>query len=224
MGLLVRVWGLDPEGSRFEVVNGFVAGPGMARLDLEVDLDGLRTTVASLAEEFGGDHTDAGFGVVPATLRPGRTPDSNDLSGRYWTRVEHRDGDWTEAAHEDLVDEQAFSQINPILAGTAVEATLDALRQHFVLGRARLLSKAPYNCNSWHRDPEPRVHVPIVTNPGSLMIIDHHCTHLPADGSAYFTDTRRYHTALNGGPGDRVHLVAAVVSASSREGQELLAC
>jgi hypothetical protein len=61
------------------------------------------------------------------------------------------------------------------------------------------------------RDPEPRLHIPIVMNPGSLFIVNHHVTHLPANLSVFFTDTRGYHTALNGGGGDRVDLVAALV-------------
>ena len=73
-----------------------------------------------------------------------------------------------------------------------------------------MLPKGLYNCNSWHRDPEPRLHIPIVTNPGSLFVVKHHVTHLPADGSVYFTDTRGYHTALNGGETRRVHIVAAL--------------
>ena len=78
------------------------------------------------------------------------------------------------------------------------------------LGRVRILSKGLYNCNSWHRDPEPRLHIPVITNPGSLFVVNNHCTHLPADGSVYFTDTRNYHTALNGGLYHRVHIVAAL--------------
>ena len=74
----------------------------------------------------------------------------------------------------------------------------------------RVLPKGLYNCNSWHRDPEPRLHIPIVTNPGSLFVVNHHVTHLPADGSVFFTDTRGYHTALNGGETRRVHIVAAL--------------
>ena len=74
----------------------------------------------------------------------------------------------------------------------------------------RLLSKGLFNGNSWHRDPEPRLHIPIVTNPGSLFVVNHHVTHLPADGSVYFTDTRGYHTALNGGETRRVHIVATL--------------
>ena len=41
-------------------------------------------------------------------------------------------------------------------------------------------------------------------------MVNHHVTHLPADGSVYFTDTRGYHTALNGGETRRVHIVAAL--------------
>ena len=73
-----------------------------------------------------------------------------------------------------------------------------------------MLSKGLYNCNSWHRDPEPRLQIPIVTNPGPLFVVNHHVTHLPADGSVYFTDTRGYHTALNGGETRRVHIVTAL--------------
>jgi len=84
------------------------------------------------------------------------------------------------------------------------------LSKRFPIGRTRVLSKDIYNCNSWHRDPEPRLHIPITSNPGSLFVVNHHVTHLPADGSVYFTDTRGYHTALNGGETRRVHLVAAL--------------
>jgi hypothetical protein len=41
-------------------------------------------------------------------------------------------------------------------------------------------------------------------------VVNHHVTHLPADGSVYFTDTRGYHTAMNGGETHRVHIVAAL--------------
>ena len=74
----------------------------------------------------------------------------------------------------------------------------------------RVLLKAPFNCNSCHRDPEPRLHIPVTPNPGALFVVNDHVTHLPADGSVYFTDTRGYHTALNGGDQSRIHLVAAL--------------
>ena len=74
----------------------------------------------------------------------------------------------------------------------------------------RVLSKVIYSFNSQHRDPEPRIHIPIEINPGSLFIVNHHLTYLPADGSVYFTDTRGYHTALNVDEETRTHIVAAL--------------
>ncbi len=95
-------------------------------------------------------------------------------------------------------------------SGTYFEEVMTILREHFPIGRTRILSKPMYNCNSWHCDPEPRLHIPIHSNPGALFIVNHHVTHLPADGSVYFIDTRAYHTALNGGETNRVHIVAAL--------------
>ena len=82
--------------------------------------------------------------------------------------------------------------------------------KRFPIGRIGVLSKGIYNCYSWHRDPEPRIHIPIKTNPCSLFIVNHHLTHLPAYGSVYFTDTRGYHRALNGCEETRTHIVAAL--------------
>lgn len=132
---------------------------------------------------------------------------ANDLSGRYWLRP---DNSYAEVAREESVDEAAFTELVPEFKGTYFETIHQALCERFSIGRMCILSKGIYNCNSWHRDPEPRLHIPIITNPGSLFVVNHHVTHLPADGSVYFTDTRGYHTALNGGEQRRVHIVAAL--------------
>ena len=103
-----------------------------------------------------------------------------------------------------------FTEFNPKFKGTYFEEVHSELIKRFPIGRMRVLSKGIYNYNSWHRDPESKIHIPIETNPGSLFIVNHHLTHLPADGSVYFTDTRGYHTALNGGEETRTHIVAAL--------------
>lgn len=97
-----------------------------------------------------------------------------------------------------------FSDFNSQFAGTCFEHVHEELARRFPIGRMRVLSKGLYNCNSWHRDPEPRLHIPIATNPGSLFVVNYHVTHLPADGSVYFIDTQGYHTVLNGGDTRRV--------------------
>ena len=60
-------------------------------------------------------------------------------------------------------------------------------------------------------DPEPRLHIPIYTNPGAIMVVDQVAKHLPADGSVWITNNTKYHNAFNGGEENRVHLVACVL-------------
>jgi len=191
-------------------VAAFLPGPGIQRLNLSFDIEKLLGALDECLERssFQGSMQDQGFAALPLTQRPGQTEwTENDLSGRYWIRGDDR---YVEEPREDLVPEVQFSEFNPDFAGTYFEDVHRELSKRFPIGRMRVLSKGLYNCNSWHRDPEPRLHIPITTNPGALFVVNHHVTHLPADGSVYFTDTRGYHTALNGGDHRRVHLVAAL--------------
>jgi hypothetical protein len=191
-------------------VADFLPGPGIQKLELKFDIDELRAALDEcLAREaFKGGMQDQGFAALPLTQRPGQTEwTENDLSGRYWLRGDTR---YVEEAREELVPEIDFSEFNPKFKGTYFENVHEELTKRFPIGRTRVLAKSQYNCNSWHRDPEPRLHIPVTTNPGSLFVVNHHVTHLPADGSVYFTDTRGYHTALNGGDTSRVHIVAAL--------------
>lgn len=191
-------------------VASFQPGPGIQKLALCFDINQLQLALEQcLASiEFQGSMQEQGFAAIPVTQRPGQTSwTENDLSGRYWIRGDDR---YIEEPREDLVAEDQFSELIPAFAGTYFEHVYDELTRRFPVGRTRILSKPRYNCNSWHRDPEPRIHIPIISNPGSVFVVNHHATHLPADGSVYFTDTRGYHTALNGGDVNRVHLVAAL--------------
>ena len=81
----------------------------------------------------------------------------------------------------------------------------------FFLFFKRILLKTPRSTLSWHRDPEPRLHIPIITNPGSIMVIDNVAKHMPADGSVWITNNTKYHNAFNGGEENRIHLVACVL-------------
>lgn len=192
------------------------------RLDARVDVDQLRQEVEHC---LGPEHDQGdGFHTVNVTCRPGTTSfdatsfnatsfnaasfDSRDLSGRYWIKPT---ADSPEEARDEIVDESAYTETVPQFVGTYIEEVTMLLRSIAAIGRVRILGKDRFNCNSWHRDPEPRLHIPIVANPGSLFVVNNHATHLPADGSIYFTDTRAYHTALNGGEASRVSMVAALV-------------
>ena len=74
-----------------------------------------------------------------------------------------------------------------------------------------MLLKEPRSTLSWHRDPEPRLHIPIYTNPGAIMVIDKTAHHMPADGSVWVTNNLKYPNSFNGGEENRVHLVACVL-------------
>jgi len=191
-------------------VANFVPGPGIEKLTLRFDIAELRKALDRVLglTDYQGDMRDLGFAAIPLTRRLGEeTSTANDLSGRYWLRADDR---YVEESREDLVDEAAFSEFVPLFKDTYLEHVHKELARRFPIGRMRILSKNSYNCSSWHRDPEPRLHIPIIANPGALFIVNHHVTHLPADGSVYFTDTRGYHSALNGGEHRRVHIVAAL--------------
>ena len=203
----MQAWKHSPPDT--ESVAHFKPGPGIERLDVSFDIEKLQTALQQVLtlSKFKGDQ-DAGFGAISLTRRPGVEKETaNDLSGLFYTRV---DDSLNEVKREELVDEFAFKEFVPLFAETYLKEVWDTLREIAPIGRMRLLSKGLYNCNSWHRDPEPRLHIPILSNPGSLFVVNHHVTHLPADGSVYFTDTRGYHTALNGGESRRVHIVAAL--------------
>lgn len=198
-------------------VADFVPGPGLVKLSLRFDIGKLRAALDECLkrESLMGGMQDEGFAALPLTQKPGQTEwTDNDLSGRYWLRADDR---YVEEPREDLVPEITFSEFNPKFQGTYFEEVHTELAKRFPIGRTRVLSKGLYNCNSWHRDPEPRLHIPVITNPGSLFVVNHHVTHLPADGSVYFTDTRAYHTALNGGETHRVHIVAALAYEQVKE-------
>ena len=63
----------------------------------------------------------------------------------------------------------------------------------------RILLKEPRSTLSWHRDPEPRLHIPIITNKGCRMVIENVSKHMPADRSVTITNNTKYHNFFNGG-------------------------
>ena len=131
-----------------------------------------------------------------------------NVRGLFWTRPDHTG---VEVTREAPIDETQYSEFVKLFEDTYFKEVYKKLTSKYKLGRIRLLWKLPRTTLSWHRDPEPRLHIPIVTNPGARMCIDTEVRHMPADGSVWITDNTRYHNAFNGGEEDRVHLVATVL-------------
>ena len=137
-------------------------------------------------------------------------PDSikgENVKGIYWTKP---DSSGKEAKRAKRIDETKYTEFVKDLEDTYFKEVYDILSKKFKLGRVRVLLKEPRSTLSWHRDPEPRLHIPIITNPGCIMVIEEVAKHLPADGSVWLTNNLKYHNFFNGGEEDRVHLVACL--------------
>lgn len=150
------------------------------------------------------------FGAICVNRIPGK-PESiqgHKTRGLYWTKP---DKSGNEVARDVDINESAYTELVPEFKDTYFEEVYKTLSKKFKLGRTRILLKEPRSTLSWHRDPEPRLHIPITTNPGCLMVIDNIAKHMPADGSVWITNNTKYHNAFNGGEEDRVHLVACVL-------------
>ena len=150
------------------------------------------------------------FGAICVNRIPGK-PESiqgHKTRGLYWTKP---DKSGEEVVRDVDINESAYTELVPEFKDTYFEEVYKTLSKKFKLGRTRILLKEPRSTLSWHRDPEPRLHIPITTNPGCLMVIDNIAKHMPADGSVWITNNTKYHNAFNGGEEDRVHLVACVL-------------
>ena len=151
------------------------------------------------------------FACISLNQIPG-DPDSvkgNNVRGIYWTKP---DSTGVEVQRESKIDEHKYTEFVDDFKDTYFKEVYDQLTKKYKLGRMRLLLKEPRSTLSWHRDPEPRLHIPIYTNPGAIMVVDNVAKHMPADGSVWITNNTKYHNAFNGGEENRVHLVACVLN------------
>ena len=151
------------------------------------------------------------FAGIPLNQIPG-DPDSvkgNNVRGIYWTKP---DSTGVEVQRESKIDEHKYTEFVDDFKNTYFKEVYDQLTKKYKLGRMRLLLKEPRSTLSWHRDPEPRLHIPIYTNPRAIMVVDNVAKHMPADGSVWITNNTKYHNAFNGGEENRVHLVACVLN------------
>ena len=132
----------------------------------------------------------------------------NNIRGKYWTIA---DETGKEVSRDCDIDESKYTQLVPEFEKTYFKEVFEELSKKFKLGRVRLLLKEPRSTLSWHKDPECRLHVPIITNKGCSMVIENVAKHLPADGKVWITNNTKYHNFFNGGEQARIHLVACVL-------------
>ena len=150
------------------------------------------------------------FGAISLNQIPGdrKSIEGHNVRGTYWTLP---DETGKEAVRDVPVAENKYTQLVSDFQNTYFEEVYNTLKKKFKLGRIRILLKEPRSTLSWHRDPEPRLHVPIITNLGCRMVIDNIAQHMPADGTVTITNNTKYHNFFNGGEESRIHLVACVL-------------
>ena len=181
--------------------------------DIKFDIDKLKDAYHEILKikGFEGVAGVSNFGAISLTQIPG-DPDSikgHKARGIFWTKP---NGSGKEVVRDEMINEEAYSEFIVEYKETYFKEVFDSLSSKYKLGRVRILLKEPRSTLSWHRDPEPRLHIPIITNPGSIMVIDNVAKHLPADGSVWITNNTKYHNAFNGGEENRIHLVACVLN------------
>ena len=150
------------------------------------------------------------FGAIPINQIPNdeSSISGHNVRGRYWTIA---DETGKEVSRDKEINESKYTQLIPEFEETYFKEVYEILSKKFKLGRVRLLLKEPRSTLSWHKDPECRLHVPIITNKGCSMVIENVAKHLPADGKVWITNNTKYHNFFNGGEQARIHLVACVL-------------
>ena len=179
--------------------------------DITFDIKKLRAELDKVLEQKNFDTLGIkNFAAIPINRVPGDVDSikGHNVRGEYWT---FPDEFGKEVKRDKSIDESKYTEIVPEFKNTYFEEVYNLLRKKFKLGRVRILLKEPRSTLSWHRDPEPRLHIPIITNPGCLQVIENVAKHLPADGSVWITNNTKYHNAFNGGEENRIHLVACVL-------------
>ena len=179
--------------------------------DLKFDIVRLRADLEKILEEKkfnspGVTH----FGAIPINQIPNDESSikGNNIRGKYWTIA---DETGKEVSRDKDIDESKYTQLVPEFENTYFKEVYKILSKRYKLGRVRLLLKEPRSTLSWHKDPECRLHVPIITNKGCSMVIENVAKHLPADGKVWITNNTKYHNFFNGGEQARIHLVACVL-------------
>ena len=179
--------------------------------DITFDIKKLRAELDRVLKEKNFDTLGiTNFAAIPINRIPGNADSikGHNVRGTYWT---FPDESGKEVKRDKPIDESKYTEIVPEFKNTYLEEVYNTLKKKFKLGRVRILLKEPRSTLSWHRDPEPRLHIPIITNPGSIMVIDNVAKHMPADGSVWITNNTKYHNAFNCGEENRIHLVACVL-------------
>ena len=127
-----------------------------------------------------------------------------------WDRATEVNGKLDVPLRDNPLEESDFTELCSQFRNTVWETIYRELESRYHIGRVRLMRSKPKTCLSWHCDTSKRIHLPIRTQPGCMMVIQDEVLHLE-QGQWYMTNTMPEHTAFNASKEDRIHLVAVVL-------------
>ena len=131
-----------------------------------------------------------------------------DWAKRYWDDEQNKEV--VPQRSSPGLREWHFDTLCSVFKGTEFERIYNYLEERYKIGRVRIMMNNPRVCMSWHTDSTARIHYPIKTQEGCIMVIEDEAMHIPAD-TLWWTETTNKHTAFNGSAEQRIHLVAAII-------------
>jgi len=139
--------------------------------DIKFDINELQKAYSEIIKikNFEGPDGITNFGAISLTQIPG-DPESikgHKARGVFWT---YPNSSGKEEIRDEKINEADYSEFIEEYKNTYFKEVFDLLSSKYKLGRIRILLKQPRSTLSWHRDPEPRLHIPIITNPGCHMV------------------------------------------------------
>jgi hypothetical protein len=127
-----------------------------------------------------------------------------------WDNSYTENGKLIVSKRSKILTEEEFTIISTPFKNTKFELVYNSLAEKYHLGRVRIMNSKPKTCLTWHIDTSPRIHYPIKTQEGCLMVIDNEVQHL-SENTWWSTNTLESHTAFNGSKEERMHLVAVIL-------------
>lgn len=109
------------------------------------------------------------------------------------------------------IKETDFTVLCTQFRNTLFEDVYNKLNAQYNVGRIRLMTNWPRTCLSWHHDfGTHRIHYPIKTQPGCIMVFEEK-NYVLNENTWYYTYTDQMHTAINASKDYRTHLVATIL-------------
>ena len=108
------------------------------------------------------------------------------------------------------IPEVDLNLMNEWFKNSYVEEVINIINETYNTTKWRFMRlSSERRAYSYHKDETKRLHIPLLTNDECMFIIEKQLYEMNQPGVLYEMDTTQYHTALNLGWSDRVHMVGA---------------